>query len=132
MLRAYLILSVPTKNPTQNTGKFLEVMGMLSTYLGCSNDIIGVYMSKLIKRFSLNMYNFFVYQINLHKAKNSNSKDWKNTMINQTLVFYDHWGINEASQVFWGPWVYEEYIKRITEGWGGDKPINWKLFHRYI
>lgn len=90
MLRAYLILSVPTENPTQNTGKFLEVMGMLSTCLGCSNDIIGVYMSKLIKRFSLNMYNFFVYQINLHKAKNNNSKDWKNTMINQTLVFYDH------------------------------------------
>ena len=48
--------------------------------------------------------NFFVYQINFNKAKNNNSKDWKKTTVIEALVFYDHWGINEPSQIFWGPW----------------------------
>lgn len=63
-------------------------------------------MSEFIKMNSLNGHSFFVS--NFNKAENHNNKGWENNMVNQILVFNNHLGINEASQIFWGPCMNEK------------------------
>ena len=98
------MLTIPTEHTHahKNIGKFLEMMDMLNTLVVIMTSQVYTYVQTHQKVF-IKCVNFFVYQINFNKAKNNNSKDWKKTTVIVALVFYDHWGINEASQIFWGP-----------------------------